>query len=94
MLTESEKAGNPDLVYKFASTSKITFHSIAALATSINNVQDAKKHLKYQTISYDKVNELRHVRFFENLSNVENQMKKHPDILRPKFEKVDEILKY
>ena len=94
ILTECEKAGNPDLVYKFASTSKITFpgSGIAALATSINNVADVKKHLKYQTISYDKVNELRHVRFFENLSSVENQMKKHADILRPKFEKVDEIL--
>lgn len=94
ILTECEKAGNPDLVYKFASTSKITFpgSGIAALATSVNNVADVKKHLKYQTISYDKVNELRHVRFFENLSSVENQMKKHADILRPKFEKVDEIL--
>ena len=94
ILTECEKAGNPDIVYKFASTSKITFpgSGIAALATSVNNVQDVKKHLKYQTISYDKVNELRHVEFFENLSSVENQMKKHAEILRPKFLKVDEIL--
>ena len=94
ILTECEKAGNPDIVYKFASTSKITFpgSGIAALATSVNNVNDVKKHLKYQTISYDKVNELRHVRFFENTSSVENQMKKHADILRPKFLKVDEIL--
>ena len=94
ILTECEKAGNPDIVYKFASTSKITFpgSGIAALATSVNNVNDVKKHLKYQTISYDKVNELRHVEFFENLSSVENQMKKHADILRPKFLKVDEIL--
>ena len=94
ILAECEKAGNPDMVYKFASTSKITFpgSGIAALATSVNNVNDVKKHLKYQTISYDKVNELRHVRFFNNTSSVENQMKKHADILRPKFLKVDEIL--
>ena len=94
VLAECEKAGNPDMVYKFASTSKITFpgSGIAALATSVNNVNDVKKHLKYQTISYDKVNELRHVRFFNNTSSVENQMKKHADILRPKFLKVDEIL--
>ena len=94
ILTECEKAGNPNLVYKFSSTSKITFpgSGIAALATSTANVEDVKKHLKYQIISYDKVNELRHVRFFENLSSVENQMRKHAEILRPKFLKVDEIL--
>ena len=94
ILEECEKAGNPDMVYKFASTSKITFpgSGIAALATSVNNVNDVKKHLKYQTISYDKVNELRHVRFFQNTSSVENQMKKHAEILRPKFEAVDNIL--
>ena len=94
ILNECKKSGNEDLVYKFASTSKITFpgSGIAALATSKNNVEDVKKHLKYQTISYDKVNELRHVMFFKNLSSVENQMKKHAEILRPKFLKTDEIL--
>ena len=94
ILEECEKAGNPDMVYKFASTSKITFpgSGIAALATSVNNVKDVIKHMKYQTISYDKVNELRHVRFFNNLSSVENQMRKHAEILRPKFEAVDKIL--
>ena len=94
ILEECEKAGNPDMVYKFASTSKITFpgSGIAALATSVNNVQDVIKHMKYQTISYDKVNELRHVRFFENHSSVENQMRLHANILRPKFEAVDKIL--
>lgn len=94
ILEECEKAGNPDMVYKFASTSKITFpgSGIAALATSVNNVKDVIKHMKYQTISYDKVNELRHVRFFENHSSVENQMRKHAEILRPKFEAVDKIL--
>ena len=94
ILEECEKAGNPDMVYKFASTSKITFpgSGIAALATSVNNVQDVIKHMKYQTISYDKVNELRHVRFFENHSSVENQMRLHANILRPKFETVDKIL--
>ena len=94
ILSECEKAGNDDIVYKFASTSKITFpgSGIAALATSVNNVSDVKKHLKYQIISYDKVNEFRHVVFFNNYSSVESQMKKHAEILRPKFLKVDEIL--
>ena len=94
ILGECKKAGNPDLVYKFASTSKITFpgSGIAALATSENNLVDIKKQLRCQTIGHDKVNQLRHVRFFKNIDNMHEHMRKHAEILRPKFEAVDQIL--
>ena len=67
ILAECKRAGNPDLVYKFASTSKISFpgSGIAAIATSHNNLEDIKAQLKHQTIGHDKVNQLRHVRFFK-----------------------------
>ncbi|MCR5337482.1 MAG: aminotransferase [Lachnospiraceae bacterium] len=94
ILGECKKAGNPDLVYKFASTSKITFpgSGIACLATSLNNLEDIKKQLKNQTIGHDKVNQLRHVRFFKDIHGMTEHMKKHADIIRPKFEAVEEIL--
>lgn len=94
ILDECKKAGNPDLVYKFTSTSKISFpgSGIAAIATSLNNVADIKKQLSVQTIGHDKVNQLRHVRFFKDLNGVKEQMKKHADILRPKFEMVEKTL--
>ena len=94
ILDECKKAGNPDMVYKFASTSKITFpgSGIAAIATSLNNLEDIKKQLKVQTIGHDKVNQLRHVRFFKNANSVKEHMAKHADILRPKFEAVEKVL--
>ena len=90
ILGECEKVGNPDIVYKFASTSKICFpgSGIASLATSLNNIEDIKKHLKYQTIGYDKVNQLRHVYYFKNLLGIKSHMIEHAKILRPKFELV------
>lgn len=90
ILAECKRAGNPDLVYKFASTSKISFpgSGIAAIATSHNNLEDIKKQLKIQTIGYDKVNQLRHVRYFGDIHGVVEHMRKHADILRPKFEGV------
>lgn len=93
ILRECKRAGHPDLVYKFASTSKITFpgSGIAAMATSLNNLEDIKKQLKVQTIGHDKVNQLRHVRFFGDLYGMTVHMKKHADILRPKFEAVEQI---
>ena len=93
ILAECKRAGNPDLVYKFASTSKITFpgSGIAALATSDNNLVDIKKQLRNQTIGHDKVNQLRHVRFFGDIHGMVEHMKKHADIIRPKFEAVEEI---
>ena len=70
ILDECRKAGSPDMVYKFASTSKISFpgSGIAAIAASLNNLTDIKKQLGMQTIGHDKVNQLRHVRFFGNMA--------------------------
>jgi len=94
ILAECKRAGNPDLVYKFASTSKITFpgSGIAALATSPNNLEDIMSQMKNQTIGHDKVNQLRHVRFFGDIHGMTEHMKKHAEIIRPKFEAVLEIL--
>ena len=94
ILAECKRAGNPDLVYKFSSTSKITFpgSGIASLATSPNNMEDIRKQLKNQTIGHDKVNLLRHVRFFGNIHGMVEHMRKHADILRPKFEMVEKTL--
>ncbi len=94
ILAECEKAGNPDIVYKFTSTSKISFpgSGVAAIATSENNLKDIRKQLTLQTIGHDKVNQLRHVRYFKNLDGVLEHMKKHADIMRPKFEAVVDIL--
>lgn len=94
ILAECKRAGNPDLVYKFSSTSKITFpgSGIAAIAASSNNLEDIQRQLRYQTIGHDKVNQLRHVRFFEDIHNMIEHMRKHADILRPKFETVETIL--
>ena len=90
ILAECKRVGNPDLVYKFASTSKISFpgSGIAALATSLNNMEDILKQLKHQTIGHDKVNQLRHVRFFGDIHGMTEHMKKHAEIIRPKFEVV------
>ena len=94
ILAECKRAGNPDLAYKFASTSKISFpgSGIAAIACSLNNLEDIKKQLKIQTIGHDKVNQLRHVRYFGDIHGMVEHMRKHADIMRPKFEAVDETL--
>lgn len=94
ILSECEKAGNPDLVYEFASTSKVSFAGagISAMAASRANLEEARRSMTIQTIGYDKVNQLRHVRYFKNLDGLKQQMKRHADIIRPKFEAVLEIL--
>jgi DNA-binding transcriptional MocR family regulator len=94
ILSECEKAGNPDMVYEFCSTSKVTFAGagIAAFASSKTNLDDAKKVMTIQTIGYDKVNQLRHVRYFKNLDGMLAHMKKHANIMRPKFEAVLAVL--
>lgn len=90
ILTECEKYNNEDIVYKFASTSKICFpgSGIASLAASVNNINDITKHLKIQTIGYDKVNQLRNVQYFKNLLGIKSHMIEHAKVLRPKFELV------
>lgn len=94
LLSECEKAGTEDMVYKFISTSKVSFpgSGIAAMAASEANLADARKAMSYQTIGHDKLNQLRHVRFFKDMDGVREHMRKHADILRPKFEAVLEIL--
>lgn len=94
ILAECNSAGNPDMVYIFASTSKVSFpgSGVSAMAASQNNLVDIKKQLKIQTIGYDKVNQLRHVRFFGDIQGMAEHMRKHADILRPKFEAVLQIL--
>ena len=94
ILEECKKAGSPDLVYKFSSTSKITFpgSGIAAIATSLNNLEEIKAQRNYQTIGHDKVNQLRHVRYFGDFEGMKAHMRKHAAIIRPKFEAVLDAL--
>lgn len=94
ILNECVKAGNPDMVFKFISTSKVSFpgSGIAALAASRANIEDAKEYMKYQTIGHDKLNQLRHVRFFKDMQGMYEHMRKHAKILRPKFEMVENVL--
>ena len=90
ILGACEKAGNPDIVYKFTSTSKVSFpgSGIAAVAASEANLNDFRKYMTVQTIGHDKLNQLRHVRFFKDLDGLHEHMRKHAALLRPKFEMV------
>ena len=94
IISECEKAGNPDMVFEFASTSKVSFpgSGIAALATSANKIADIKKQLTIQTIGHDKLNQLRHVRFFKDINGLKEHMRKHAEFIRPKFEAVESVL--
>lgn len=94
ILSECEKAGNPDMVYEFCSTSKVTFPGggISALASSVANLEFIKKTMTIQTIGYDKINQLRHVKYFKDLDGMKEHMKKHAAIMRPKFEAVLQVL--
>ena len=94
ILEECEKAGNPDMVFKFCSTSKVTFpgSGIAAISASKANLDFIKKQMSVQTIGHDKLNQLRHARFFGDFNGMLEHMKKHADIIRPKFEAVLEML--
>ena len=95
ILEECEKAGNPDMVFQFCSTSKVSFPGagIAAISASPANIADIKKRLTVQTIGHDKINQIRHVKYFKNMDGIKAHMKKHADIIRPKFQMVDELLK-
>ena len=94
ILEECEKAGNPNMVYIFASTSKISFpgSGVSAIATSLENIEFIKSQMTVQTIGHDKINQLRHVKFFKNLEGLQAHMKKHADLMRPKFEAVLDVL--
>ena len=94
IISECEKAGNPDIVYEIASTSKVTFAGggISALAASKANLDDVRKSLTVQTIGFDKINQLRHVRYFKDINGLKAHMMKHAAIIRPKFEAVLQVL--
>lgn len=94
ILEECDKAGNPNMVYMYFSTSKITFPGagLAGMASSKENITAIKKRMTVQSIGPDKINQLRHMKFFKNLDGLLEQMKKHADIIRPKFEAVDKTL--
>ena len=85
---------NEDMVIEVCSTSKMTFPGagVSALAASEANIAQIKKRLNCQTISYDKMNQLRHVKFFGNLDGIKAHMKKHAAIMKPKFDMVIEHL--
>lgn len=95
IIGECEKAGNPDMVYEFCSTSKVSFPGagIAALAASKANIDEIAKQLSVQTIGHDKMNQLRHVRYFKNMDGIRAHMMKHAASIRPKFEMVLNIFR-
>ena len=90
ILSLCREAGNPDMVFEYASTSKVTFPGagISVMATSVDNMKYMTKLMSIQTISYDKVNQLRHVRFLKDKAHTLELMKKHAAIMKPKFDAV------
>lgn len=94
IVEECEKAGNPDIVFEFCSTSKVSFPGggIAAIAASKANLDEMRKSLTIQTIGYDKFNQLRHVRYFKDMDGLTAHMQRHAAIMRPKFEAVLNVL--
>ncbi len=94
LLEACKKASNPDRALMYGSTSKISLAGagIAVLASSEANIAWYKKYLSMQTIGHDKINQLRHLRFFKNVAGLEAHMKKHAGVLQSKFDKVDEVL--
>lgn len=95
ILDEAKKVGNENMVYIFGSTSKITFPGagVAVMGASKENVECLKKYLGISIISYDKMNQLRHVKFFGSFANMQEHMKKHMAIIAPKFRLVCDVLK-
>lgn len=91
---ECKKNGNENMVFELCSTSKISFSGagISAVASSKNNIEEIKKYMTKQTIGYDKINQLRHVKFFKDINGIKEHMKKHAALLRPKFEAVLDTL--
>ena len=90
IITLCREAGNPDMVFEYASTSKVTLSGagVSVMASSVDNIKYMTKLLGIQTISYDKVNQLRHVRFLKDKAHTLELMKKHAAIMKPKFDAV------
>ena len=95
LLEEAKKYGNADMVYMFGSTSKMTFAGagVAWICASRENIAYIKKYLSFQTIGHDKLNQYAHALFFGNVQGVYDHMKKHAEVLKPKFDIVLSILK-
>lgn len=83
-----KKYGSEDMVYEFMSTSKVTFSGagVAVFAASRNNIEFLTRQMNVQTLGYDKLNQLRHVKYFKNAEGLYEHMKKQADYLRPKFD--------
>ncbi len=94
IITLCREAGNPDMVYEFASTSKITFPGagISVMASSAENIKYMEKIMGVQMISYDKVNQLRHVLYLKDKAGTLEIMKRHAEVMAPKFRMVLEVL--
>jgi len=94
ILEEAKKVGNENIVYIFGSTSKVTFPGagVAVMGASRENIESLKKALGISIIGYDKMNQLRHVKFFGTFKNMCDHMKKHMAIIAPKFNIVCDTL--
>ena len=94
MISLCREAGNPDMVFEFASTSKVTLPGagVAVMASSKENIKYMESILTVQTIGYDKLNQLRHVKYLKDKKTTLELMKKHADVLRPKFHAVLDAL--
>ena len=94
LFEEAKENGKEDMVFIFCSTSKISYpgSGLAAMGASFHNVQNIKMHMTVQTIGNDKMNQLRHVRFFGSKQGVLEHMRKHAQLIRPKFRLVEQIL--
>lgn len=94
ILDECKKAGCPDKVIMFASTSKITYAGggVAMAAASVNNANYLKSLMTVQTIGFDKINQLRHAKFFGSFDGMIEHMKKHKEIVAPRFKVVLDTL--
>lgn len=94
ILDEAKKCGNENMVYVFTSTSKISFpgSGVSVIASSRENIDSIKKRMSVQTIGHDKLNQMRHVKYFGSKDGILAQMKRHAEIIAPKFKLVDNIL--
>ena len=94
IIEECKKAGNPDMVFQFTSTSKISFPGggLAVIVASKNNIDFIKNQMTVQTIGFDKLNQLRHCKYFKNFDGIKAHMKKHAAIIQPKFSVVLYVL--
>ncbi|MFM7200416.1 MAG: aminotransferase class I/II-fold pyridoxal phosphate-dependent enzyme [Myxococcota bacterium] len=94
ILSACRAAGNPDRVYLFGSTSKVTLAGagVAFMGSSEENLKHLKRSLSVRTIGPDKLNQLRHTRFLQSMSGIEAHMRRHAAILKPKFDAVHRVL--